>query len=75
MSVVVVITCYPGFILRHRFLKPPARTQTPLAAFGGAHGRPVHAWISPLALCYLCYDWRSARAGAANVVCRCQPKA
>jgi hypothetical protein len=30
--VVVAVTCYPGFILRHRFLKPPARTQTPLAA-------------------------------------------
>lgn len=27
----VAVTCYPGFILRHRFLKPPARTQTPLA--------------------------------------------
>ena len=37
----VAVTCYPGFILRHRFLKPPARTQTPLAAFGGAHGRPA----------------------------------
>ena len=49
MSVVVtvlLITCYPGFILRHRFLKPPARTQTPLAAFGGAHGRPAHLDIA-----------------------------
>jgi hypothetical protein len=35
----VVVTCYLGFILRHRFLKPPARPQTPLAAFG-AHGKP-----------------------------------
>lgn len=36
------------------------------------HMAGLHTWISPLALCY---DWRSARAGAANVVCRCQPKA
>ena len=37
------------------------RPRSPSAAFGGAHGRPAHLWISPLALCY---DWRSARAGA-----------
>jgi hypothetical protein len=55
--VVLAVTCHPGSILRHRFLKPPARMQTPLAAFDGAHGR---TWISPLTLCY---DWRSARAG------------
>jgi hypothetical protein len=34
----VVVTCYLGFIQRRRCLKPPAHTQTPLAAFGSAHG-------------------------------------
>jgi hypothetical protein len=37
---VVVVTSRMGITVRHRLLKPPARTQTPPAGFGGAHGRP-----------------------------------